>query len=399
MDSDVASIFDDLPSPGMSLLDATNIDLNPFPQSTLPIDLINASETLSEWDRPLQSLPPPPKTTLPIPVAWIESPLSSSVSNPLLSRQVPLHDDDEDSVDYTSPPAEKKRPSQSPNSSMHDLGQALERAAQTPRSRRRHPESKREPALEVRGNVSHTRRCRAKVNNNFERLLHTLPPPPEGVEVKHKAQILAYAIDRFRAIRCHNMKLEMQLALSSPYQMRRWVQSVVSSARTLREALKPFMALICLTRKWKYAELWEPCVRAGGTDSVALKYLTGALPPTLERDELLRLKLYRANSRRYVFKPRSGVPGRVFLTMRPEWLPLLNDPVAFPRAPHAVRHKVEVTFAVPVIVNGSVQMVVEFFDTDRRDYDPQTMNMANEIAVLFGKAFTGHLSFGVDGGM
>lgn len=195
------------------------------------------------------------------------------------------------------------------------------------------------------------------------------------------------------------MKLEMQLALSSPYQMRRWVQSVVTSASTLRDALKPFMALICLTRKWKYAELWEPCARPGDVDSVALKYLTGALPPTLERDELLRLKLYRANSRRYVFKPRSGVPGRVFLTMRPEWLPLLNDPVAFPRAPHAVRHKVEVTFAVPVIVNGSVQMVVEFFDTDRRDYDPQTMNLANEIAVLFGKAYTGQLLYGADGGM
>lgn len=74
--------------------------------------------------------------------------------------------------------------------------------------------------------------------------------------------------------------------------------------------------------------------------------------------------------------------------MRPEWLPLLNDAVAFPRAPHAVRHKVEVTFAVPVIVNGSVQMVVEFFDTKRRDYDPETMNMANDIAILFGKAFT-----------
>lgn len=75
--------------------------------------------------------------------------------------------------------------------------------------------------------------------------------------------------------------------------------------------------------------------------------------------------------------------------MRPEWLPLLNDPVAFPRAPHAVRHKVEVTFAVPVIVDGEVRMVVEFFDTRRRDYDPETLNMANQIAEMFGKAFAG----------
>lgn len=83
------------------------------------------------------------------------------------------------------------------------------------------------------------------------------------------------------------------------------------------------------------------------------------------------------------------MPGRVFLTMRPEWLPLLTDPIAFPRSPHAVRNNVQVTFAVPVIVNGSVQMVVEFYDTVRRDYDASTLNIANSMAELFGKAFTG----------
>lgn len=76
--------------------------------------------------------------------------------------------------------------------------------------------------------------------------------------------------------------------------------------------------------------------------------------------------------------------------MRPEWLPLLDDPVAFPRAPHAVQNKVEVTFAVPVIVNGSVQMVVEFYDTARREYDPEVVNVANDIANLLGKTFAGH---------
>lgn len=233
-------------------------------------------------------------------------------------------------------------------------------------------------------NVSHTRRCRAKVNSNFQRLLDQLPPPPPGVEVKHKAQILAYAVDTFRQLRCRNMRLEMQLALSSPYQLQRWVRSVVSSATNLTDALKPFMALICLTKQWKYAELWQP-VHCAETQ---LCYISGALPPTVQGEELYRLKKYRTNSRKYKFKPRSGVPGRVFLTMRPEWLPLLNDPVAFPRAPHAVRHRVQVTFAVPVIVNGSVQMVVEFYDTEKRDYDPTTLNIANDIAMMFGKAFT-----------
>lgn len=40
----------------------------------------------------------------------------------------------------------------------------------------------------------HTRRSRAKLNDKMERLLAALPPPPAGVAVKSKAQILDYAI-------------------------------------------------------------------------------------------------------------------------------------------------------------------------------------------------------------
>lgn len=242
---------------------------------------------------------------------------------------------------------------------------------------------------EVRGNVSHTRRCRAKVNHNFERLLEVLPRAPEGVEVKHKAQILAYAIEHVGNVRRQNIQLEMQLALSSRYEMQRWVHGIVAGSKGLTEALKPFMALICLTKKWKYAELWMPYAREGDRDGTALKYVSGALPPNVNGEEQGRLRRYRSHSRRYTFLPRCGVPGRVFLTMRPEWLPLLNDPVAFPRAPHAMRNKVQVTFAVPIIVNGSVQMVVEFYDTKRRDYDAGTVITANELGMMFGRAFTG----------
>ncbi|KAI0565716.1 GAF-like protein [Gracilaria domingensis] len=249
------------------------------------------------------------------------------------------------------------------------------------------PDASPPPKPAVRPNVSHTRRCRAKLNSNFERLLEVLPEPPEGVEIRHKAQILQYAIDYYRHVSCKNRQLEMKLALRSPAAMHRWVQSVVTRTPSLKDALKSFMAMICLTNNWKYAELWMPQMRPG-TSSILLRYLTGVVPPTVEGDTLTRLRTYRSHSRKYKFAPRTGVPGRVFLTRRPEWLPLLSDPVAFLRAPHAMRQGVEVTFAVPVIVNGSVQMVVEFFDTERRDYDPKAFSMANEIAVVFGKAFS-----------
>lgn len=250
----------------------------------------------------------------------------------------------------------------------------------------------------VAGNVSHTRRCRAKVNAKLGELLALLPeaalaaggaradgvPDGSGGEVKHKAQILALAVERFSALRARNVELEMQLAMSTPYHMRRWVRSVSDMAPDLARALKPFMTMICLTRSWKYAELWEPATGGSGT---LLKYRTSSLPLQLPGDERDRLRGYRARSRKFAFMPRSGVPGRVFLTRRPEWLPALDDAVAFPRAPYAVEHRLEVTFAVPVIVHGEVRMVVEFYDTTKRGYDPAIVNIANAIAAMFGAAF------------
>ena len=108
----------------------------------------------------------------------------------------------------------------------------------------------------------------------------------------------------------------------------------------------------------------------------------------MEHNRQDSIKVQSLKSKEFKFQPRSGVPGRVYLTMRPEWLPLLNDEIAFPRAPYAMRNKVEVTFAVPVVVNRQVQMVVEFYDTARREYDPQILYIANEIAGMFGKLYS-----------
>jgi GAF domain-containing protein len=118
-----------------------------------------------------------------------------------------------------------------------------------------------------------------------------------------------------------------------------------------------------------------------------LKYVASSMPSTLTSGLQDRLVRYRERSREYHFAPRTGVPGRVFLTKRPEWLPWLTDPVAFPRSPHAQRYDVKLTFAVPVVVEGVVRMVVEFYDTEARDYDPEVLNVAGDIASLIGRAY------------
>ena len=62
-----------------------------------------------------------------------------------------------------------------------------------------------------------------------------------------------------------------------------------------------------------------------------------------------------ASTRRIRLTSRSGVPARVLLTMRPEWMPAFDDTVGFPRAFNAIEKRVEIPFAVPVIIDGEVR--------------------------------------------
>ncbi len=113
-----------------------------------------------------------------------------------------------------------------------------------------------EPGKDVHN--SHTRRCRAKVNNKFQELLRILPKPPPKTGVKHKAQILDYTIRVFREIYAKKLHLEAELALSSKAQLNTWVDSIVRPASQLADILNPFMSLICTKEKWQFAETWVP---------------------------------------------------------------------------------------------------------------------------------------------
>lgn len=338
-----------------------------------------------------------------------------------------------------------------------------------------------------RGNNTHTRRCRKKVNDKFDELLSILPPPddPKAQPVKHKAQILAYSIMRIREISSRNHYLELMLAMSNRDALTKWIDRVVTESSTLAQALEPFMELLCTTRSWKYAELWAPASdaragrrrlgRIGGVEDLSssssaassagdnggvtltsggrkitssncsdethtidatataaagartgtvkveaacgeaaveaerkagagegaeaageaveeedvahLRYVSSSMPRSLPEQLSQRLRRYRDHSKLFKFEPRRGVPGRVYLTKRPEWLPWLTDPVAFPRSPHALEFGVKLTFAVPVLIEDEVRMVVEFYDSDSREYDPDILNVASDIAGLIGKAF------------
>lgn len=308
---------------------------------------------------------------------------------------------------------------------------------------------------------SHTRKCRAKVNTKFDELLTLLPPHPDSFQVKHKAQILDYTIHMYKRIQARKNQLEAELALSTRANLAAWVDTVVASSRTLPDALRPYLHLIAVQKRFRYAELWVPQStgaeggadgkRAGATgvpgslsfrsgDSIVLSRAmallmpapvpsagqadtfsvglgtpagvsgpvgvagsagTGSAAPSspsvssdalaaaaaAEEETTRAIEEFRDATASCVVPPRVGMPGRVYCSMRPEWLPMLSDPHAFIRAEYAAKSQLSMCLAVPVLLCGRVAAVAAFFDTGKRPYDASVVGLAHDVANLVGNAF------------
>lgn len=112
-----------------------------------------------------------------------------------------------------------------------------------------------------------------------------------------------------------------------------------------------------------------------------------SLGNTDDPDLQAKLERFRDRSRSYACKARVDLPGRIMCTMRPEWLPALEDQEAFQRSRLARAATLTVCFGVPVFVRGHVAAVVVFFDTEQRPYDAKCVDLADNVAGLLGNAF------------
>jgi len=243
---------------------------------------------------------------------------------------------------------------------------------------------------------SHTRRCREKVNEKFQNLLSELPRPPSGTEVKHKAQILDYTIKILRELCNKRISLETELALSSRKNLLQWVGRVVREANSFSDAVEPFLNMYCTKKGWKCSELWQAVEQtcstgpnAGSKLPATLRLVTTVTNAHLDMTMALDhdLQNFLESSKSWEFGPRMGVPGRVYSTMRPEWLSSLQDPEVFHRASLATASGLSVVLAVPIIVAGKVMGIATFYDTNARSHDEATVDLAVDIATLIGNAY------------
>jgi PAS domain S-box-containing protein len=144
-------------------------------------------------------------------------------------------------------------------------------------------------------------------------------------------------------------------------------------ATTFDEAAPRILQAICEALGWEHGAVWSIDREAG----------------LLRCDEIwnapgVRFPDFDAASLGAKFPPGVGLPGRVWETGQPSWIPDVVADSNFPRAAIAAREGLHAAFGFPVLLRGEVLGVMEFFSREIRPPDPGLLAMLAAVGNQIG---------------
>ena len=127
----------------------------------------------------------------------------------------------------------------------------------------------------------------------------------------------------------------------------------LAESETLGEAAPRMLRAICEALDWQYGAIWE--VDRGRN---VVRCIATWHPPTLP------FEAFATVSKQSLLAPGTGLPGRVWASRQPAWIPDVTLDPNFPRAAVADRAGLHAAFGLPIVQGENVLGVMEFFSRD-----------------------------------
>jgi PAS domain S-box-containing protein len=147
----------------------------------------------------------------------------------------------------------------------------------------------------------------------------------------------------------------------------------LTESATLAEAAPRVLQAICEALHWDYGAVWNVDADANVLRCVDTWHL-----PTVTVPE------FDAISRRTALARGVGLPGRVWASGEPAWIPDVVDDRNFPRASIATREQLHGAFALPILIDGRVVGVMEFFSREIREPDAELLRLLTAVGAQIG---------------
>ena len=148
---------------------------------------------------------------------------------------------------------------------------------------------------------------------------------------------------------------------------------VLAESPTLAEAAPRMLEAVCQALGWQYGALWEV-----DHSRNVLQFVGLWQPPSGPFGE------FAAVSRRSTFAPGIGLPGRVWESGEPLWIPDVTRDSNFPRARSAEQSGLHAAFGLPIRQGPKVLGVLEFFNRDILQPTPELLAMISTVGRQIG---------------
>ncbi len=149
----------------------------------------------------------------------------------------------------------------------------------------------------------------------------------------------------------------------------------ISEADDLNAAIEFTLRTVCETAGWDYGEAWIPCQNGTALECSPVWYRNNA--------DIEKFRILREN---FKFLSGTGLPGRVYSSKRPEWLPDVSavpDSV-FPHASAAKEAGLKSGLGVPIISNNRALAVLVFSTLEFHNSDKRLVDIVSAVAIQLG---------------
>src|SRR5262245_9954229 len=148
---------------------------------------------------------------------------------------------------------------------------------------------------------------------------------------------------------------------------------VIAEAATIDEGVPRILQAICETLSWDHGAVWIV-----DSDARVLRCLYAWHVPGAKLDE------FEATSRATTFASGVGLPGRVWASGEPAWIPDVLADANFPRASAAGREGLHGAFGFPILLGGEIHGVLEFFSSEIREPEEELLRILSTIGGQIG---------------
>ena len=147
----------------------------------------------------------------------------------------------------------------------------------------------------------------------------------------------------------------------------------LAESATLDSAVPHILQAVCDALGWEYGALWRVDAKAAVLRCTAT---WSRAPESFES--------FAAVSRDLTFAPGVGLPGRVWATGAPAWLPDLRQDDNFPRLASAERDGLRSGLGLPLVLGGRVAGVMEFFSRTPQQPDHAALDLFGAVGQQMG---------------